>query len=81
MVVSLAMKTNKKNQLYCKIGASIGNVRRKKGLNQAQLAEKVGLTTTYMGFLEQGHRVASVDVLAAIAKTLKVNLRDFFKGL
>ncbi len=75
------MKTPKKNTLYCKIGASIAEERRKRGLSQAELADKVGLTPNYMGFLEQGHRVASVDVLAAIAKVLKVNLQDLFKDL
>ena len=40
---------------YKEIGLKIAYYRKKKGLTQAQLAEKVGKSTNYIGLIERGN--------------------------
>ena len=44
-------------------------------------AEKVDLNPVYMGQIERGYKVPTVDVLLRIAKALKVRMRDLFEEL
>jgi len=50
-------------------------------LTQERLAEKVDLNPVYVGQIERGFRVPTVDVLLRIAKALKVRLRDIVRDL
>lgn len=43
------------------------------GLSQAALAEKVGVTPNYVGILERGEKLPTLDTLVALAKALGVN--------
>jgi transcriptional regulator with XRE-family HTH domain len=45
-------------------------------LTQEELAEKVDINPVYLGQIERGYRVPTVDVLLRIAKALKVRVRD-----
>ena len=50
-------------------------------LTQEELAEKVGINPVYMGQIERGYKVPTVDVLLRIARALNVHLRDIFSEL
>ena len=50
--------------------------RKFRGLTQADLAQKIDISVPYLSQLESGKRKGSVDVLAAIAKALKVSLEE-----
>jgi transcriptional regulator with XRE-family HTH domain len=50
-------------------------------LTQEKLAERVGINAVYMGQIERGYKMPTVDVLLRIARALKVNLRDIFGNL
>lgn len=54
------------------LGKKIKRLRGKTDLTQAELAEKVGISTTYMGNIEQGLYAPSLEVLEKIAKHLKI---------
>ncbi len=41
-------------------------------MTQEDVAERVGISSTYMGFIEQGRYMPSLEVLEKIAKVLKV---------
>jgi transcriptional regulator with XRE-family HTH domain len=58
------------------LGRTIQKVRKQAGLTQEQLAEKLGITLTYMGYFEIGHRVPSLRMLCNIAAVLRVNVKD-----
>lgn len=58
------------------LGNGIRKYRKLEGLTQERLAEKVDLNPVYMGQIERGYKVPTVDVLLRIAKALKVRLRD-----
>ena len=60
------------------LGKKIQRKRKALGLTQDELAEKVGISLTYMGFIEQGRYAPSLEVLNKIAKVLKVPLSDLF---
>lgn len=49
------------------------------GLNQAELAEKAGVTPAAISQIEKGARVPSIPVLQSIANVLKVSL-DYLIG-
>ena len=45
-------------------------------MTQEDLAEKVGVSRVYIGYVEQGRNTPSLEILEKIAKNLKVKLRD-----
>ncbi|AKP68103.1 helix-turn-helix transcriptional regulator [Companilactobacillus ginsenosidimutans] len=51
-----------------------------KDLNQAQLAEKVGVTRQTIGLIESGNYNPSLNLCIAICKTLDKTLNDIFWG-
>ena len=58
---------------YQDMGRRIRTVRRQRGLTQEELAEQVGISASFLGHLERGTRVASLETLVALCNTLKVN--------
>lgn len=58
------------------LGKSIQRARKRIEITQDALAERVKISTTYMGFIEQGRYVPSLEVLEKIARVLKVRLSD-----
>lgn len=59
---------------YTYLGLQIRHYRRQKGLNQAQLAEGVGLSAAHVGHIERGTRRASLETVVAISRMLDVSL-------
>ena len=55
------------------IGRNIRKYRRMNKLNQAQLAEKAGLSTNYVGALERGNKIPALDTLITIMNVLGVS--------
>ena len=60
---------------YKEIGLKIAYYRKKKEYTQAQLAEKVGISTNYLGMIERGNqgKSFSLGTLFLIAQALEVN--------
>ena len=59
-----------------KLGKRIKELRREKDITQIDLAAKVGIDRSYLGFIERGERNVSFDVLTDIAKALGVGVSD-----
>lgn len=70
------MRSNAK--LPKKIGKKIQRRRKEMGYSQEELAEKIGVSRAYMGFIEQGRNAPSLEVLEKIAKHLKLPISDLF---
>jgi len=64
-----------------RLGAGVRTYRKAAGLTQEKLAEKVGLNPVYMGQIERGYKVPTVDVLLRVARALGVHLRDIVAEL
>ncbi len=58
---------------YKDLGARIRIARRKLSLTQEQLAEQVGISASFMGHIERGSRIASLDTLVNLCNALKVS--------
>lgn len=58
------------------IGKRVQKRRSEVGYTQEKLAEMIGISRAYMGFIEQGRNAPSLEVLQKIAKALKIPLKD-----
>jgi transcriptional regulator with XRE-family HTH domain len=63
------------------LGEGIRKYRKLAGLTQEKLAERIDINPVYMGQIERGYRVPTVDVLLRVARALKVRLRDIVNEL
>jgi transcriptional regulator with XRE-family HTH domain len=70
------MRSNAK--LPKQIGKKIQKRRREMGYSQEELADKIGISRAYMGFIEQGRNAPSLEVLEKIAKQLKLSISGLF---
>ena len=69
-------KKNLKN-----FGSRIQELRKKNNLTQSELAEKIGLSTNFIGMVERGERNTSVDKIFKLAKAFNISLAQFFEAL
>ena len=56
-------------------------LRKEKGLSQEGFADNCGLSRTYMGTIERGQAVISIETAEKIARGLSMNLADLFGTL
>jgi transcriptional regulator with XRE-family HTH domain len=70
------------SQRYKNIGLKIAEVRTKRGLTQQQLADKIGISKSYLSKIESPNTIKSfsLDVLFSISDELDINITDFFEG-
>lgn len=61
-------------------GKKIRIYREKLGLTQYALAISVGVTQNFLGDIERGNKLPSVEVLIRLSNTLKVSLDILFSG-
>ena len=61
-----------------KIGLAVKAARKREGLSQEELAEKLGKSTRTISNIETGAVSASIETLELVAKKLKVPLSDLF---
>jgi len=61
------------------LGRRLRILRKERGLTLAQLGRQVGLSASYLSQIERGVLMPSLPRLTAIAKTLAVDVRDFFE--
>jgi len=57
---------------YKDFGQRVRIIRRKNHLTQEELAEQVGISTSFLGHIERGSRIASLETLVALCNALKV---------
>ena len=63
------------------LGLNIKAERNLKYLSQAELAELVNLSTNSITAIETGRQIPNAINLYMIAKVLKVDINDLFKGI
>ena len=61
---------------YEHLGLNIRAMRKKKGMTQAELAEAAHISISFIGHIERGTRVLSVETLVGIACALRCSLDD-----
>lgn len=61
-----------------RLGRKIQRIRKEKGLTQEKLAEKVGVSTTWIGYIETGYKRPNLKMIYKIANALGVKVKDIF---
>jgi transcriptional regulator with XRE-family HTH domain len=61
-----------------KLGKKIREVRKQRGLTQAELAEKAGISVNFIGKVERGIHSPSVTTIERIAEALNVKVSALF---
>lgn len=57
---------------YKDFGRQVRDMRRQQGLTQDKLAEKAGISASFLGHIERGSRKASLETLVQLCNTLNV---------
>ncbi len=58
------------------VGRRIQKLRQDKDISQVTMAEMIGVSATYVGFIEQGVRNPSIATLDKIARVLRVKMSE-----
>lgn len=64
-----------------KFGARVRELREQNKLTQAELAEKAGYSTNFIGMIERGERNTKVANVFRLAMALGVSLAKFFENM
>ena len=68
-------KTDISKKVY-KLGRTIFQHRRERGMSQNVFAEKIGISREHLAKIETAKRTLSFDLLIVIAKELNVHVKD-----
>ena len=68
--------TTKASRLKVRLGAKIRRLRRENRLSQAQLAERLGISPSYLNLIEHNHRNVTVGLLLKLAEVFALNIAD-----
>lgn len=60
------------------MGRKIQKLRKREKITQEEFAARLGISRTYMGYVEQGRESPSLKLLLKIARRLKVSIEDLF---
>ena len=63
------------------IGDAIRLHRKQAGLTQEKLAELADLNPKYLGEIERGEKIISIEALLRIATKVKIPIRQFFRDV
>ena len=66
-------------QIDIQIGHKIKTKRRKMGITQADLSNKVSISPSYLNLIESGKRKVNVDLLLKLASELNIEISDISK--
>ncbi|PIS13834.1 XRE family transcriptional regulator [Candidatus Shapirobacteria bacterium CG09_land_8_20_14_0_10_47_13] len=64
-----------------RFGQRIKELRKRLGLTQEDLAFKVGVDRSYMGFVERGEKNPTLKRIISISKALGVSLSELFNSI
>lgn len=64
-----------------KVGAEIRRIRQEQKRSQESFADDCGINRTYMGNIERGEKVISIDMAKRLAAGLGLTLSQLFAGI
>ena len=62
------------------IGNELRSLRKAKNLHVKDIAEDVGVSSTYISEIERNNKVPSNELIEKMAQTYKIDEKDLFKG-
>lgn len=66
---------------YRKMGMRIRQVRKAKGWSQDELAQKSGISMSFLGHIERGTRIMSLETFVRICSALEVGADELLWGV
>lgn len=63
------------------IGSRLRKYRQSHKWSQTELAQRAGLSPTYIGMLERGEKIPKIETLYHLSELLGVNICDFLQPL
>jgi transcriptional regulator with XRE-family HTH domain len=66
-------------QLPKQFGATVRTLRKKAGLTQLKLAERADLALTYVGEIERGEKVVSLETIRQLGEALSLSAAELLK--
>lgn len=75
------MKDFSKEQIAVEFGNFIREAREQKGMIQAEVAQKLGVSRSYYTMIEAGSREIYFSLALRICEILKLNMNDFAKRM
>ena len=66
---------------YGKMGMRIRQVRKVKGWSQDELAKKCGISMSFLGHIERGSRIMSLETFASICRALDTGADELLWGV
>lgn len=66
---------------YIKMGMRIRQVRKAKGWSQDELAKKCGISMSFLGHIERGTRIMSLEMFASICGALGAGADELLWGV
>lgn len=61
-----------------RLARHLQKTRKEKGFTQEQLAEKIRVSATWLGYIEAGTRIPNLKLLYKIARALDIRVSDLF---
>lgn len=66
---------------YAKTGMRIRQMRKIKGWSQDELAKRCGISMSFLGHIERGTRIMSLETFAGICEVLDMNADELLWGI
>ena len=73
------MPQSPKDELVQRVRKNVRQLRHERGLTQEKLAERTGISRTYIGYLEADGKNVTLKVLAKLARALDVDPHELLK--
>jgi transcriptional regulator with XRE-family HTH domain len=68
------------NTVYEQVGRCLRERRTRAGMTQQALAERAGLSVSFVSFLESGRKKGSLETYQRLARALGIPLADLFRS-
>lgn len=75
------MSTAQEQKLLKSFGKRVAQLRKSRGVTQQELSERLNMSVVAIAYIETGKRFPRLGTLQKIAKNLRVDIADLFKGL
>jgi transcriptional regulator with XRE-family HTH domain len=70
-----------RSEVSRQLGRRINQLRKLRGLTQEELAERAGISVSFLSMIERAERVPHLTTLAQLADALGITLSEAFAGL
>jgi transcriptional regulator with XRE-family HTH domain len=76
-----SMQVTSEQKFLKAFGKNVATLRKAHGATQQQLAEDIGVSVVTIAYIETGKQWVRPKTLGNIAKSLKVDISDLFRGV